>query len=1462
MKKEIRNKVLIVLAGLSFIGITAGVGIGLQRSALNSSYQSLFDNDKSETKLNPPINDADLVAAISNFSLKPEWSKISASQAFKLHNDKLYAFKLSQAVDFSKVDNKFSNLFFDIQVTEETKVESNSIKNLTVFVFDKKTKREVASRAFSANLSGFSAIAKEDFLENFIAESSKYNLDKSQLTKKFASDSIFPSAFALKFQDQLLTNLRKISPEIFDAVTKTPDGVAAGVATQFQQGASGGSGGNGGSAGSGGTGTETNGQGSGGATSDGASNGAGTGAQNGAPGQPEAPKVEAAPETPKTPEVPLVSKLKPTNPNLELALKQTLESFGGLELIAASGLQSLIPNEYTLLPVTSEKSLVKIDIDDAKGTAKIWLKLLDKSNKEKLIGLEITGLSSVDSIKDKIFAKINKNQNKYISLKPQVAEYFRKNPNQSIAKLISDYQTRSSAAGSKVVEVLKKYLESPDLVKKAIKGEFSTAETKPTEQGSGITTTTRTSDGETQNELQKKLVELSKKDPKVTADFKNYLKEEYNIDLPEDSTSPAQQPTAVQASVAASSATEVQVQVQQPQQQQPQQQQPQQQQPQEQQQEIQSEDNRSPRSSFSKYNFAKQQEAIELVGKDKDFYAPYFEIYNYQLPIIQSEGKTVLVTPDQLDFWFETKDNLKVDNYNFDFSLDQNQDEKSTDKTLKLNVNFKADSNFKLEVSPKNVPFLDVSEAIEQPKDEVNPQAVNVAIEVTPPAPEKNHSSYKFKGFTYPITINTEGSKVQNELEKLVGNNHQGTLNNTLPYLLFQSDLDSIFKTAKLDSWFSLSDSDKNNAKAYLKSTLNPITDKMSLQKPKVEATPAPAPAAPATPTPPAPTNPPAGSGSAANPAPANPGSGSAASTAPTTGSGASGGSTTSGDSSNSSSGASSSSTSSSAATAASATSSSVVANTATAFQDPATPAPEKEETFAFGDYLINYLDKFEKFNKAQGQKLAISSQYDAKNRSYNFVFEVLDSDNDTIASSTFGLVGVNKNNTALKTSLAYGPDVFVDGSSGLDFHAHDGQTNSILTNVSSTKTSFQYKVNNFTDNSALDKLLQENGYYNQRATDGKGITIKQPLVYDFDNQGSVYEFDGNTKGFIKTRGRQVEKSTLQEGVMYFVFKPENNLVDSEKLVEQSYKLLSTAPEAKNGSFGASYLELFRTVDDSNGNGNGNGKAKRISSILNLGWRVEKARSLAIDKNQISTTEHNYQTKGLVVFRDTDPVATDKDPSKLYDYGKQSDTDLDAGKHQEIKESAKLFNTGAGGSGSAGSATTQTSPTVKPEDVNEIFKNFIPKDGTTTSSTDGQGQIYQDGIWFNHTRPKDNVSLESFLNKTWILEVRIDKSSVTFSLIAQREPNQEPYVWTSQLQSIYKDAKQNINPDTPIGVMFGRGIDYSQIGDRIISGLDSSGKDREGITFKALAVFKGEKMAKDDKARLEIRKAFIDQYFK
>ncbi len=823
---------------------------------------------------------------------------------------------------------------------------------------------------------------------------------------------------------------------------------------------------------------------------------------------------------------------------------------------------------------------------------------------------------------------------------------------------------------------------------------------------------------------------------------------------------------------------------------------------------------------------------------------------------MQSEGKSVLVTPDQIDFWFETNSNLKVGDYNFDFSIDKNQGESSSAKTLKLNVNFEADSNFKLEVSPENVPYLEIYEGIQESKPQsTDSQPVNVPVATTTTS-ERDHSSYKFTGWTFPITIDFKGSKTQQELEKLVGNNHKVDFNNSLPYLLFQSDLDNIFKTAKLDSWFSLSDSEKNQAKAYLKSTLNPISVPISLQKPKVEAAPAPAtpanPPAPATPAPATPATPGSGDSTASgSTAPATP-------AAPAAGAGASGAS------SGSSSSSSSSSSSGSASTAA-ATSSSSVANSATPFQDSTTPA--QEETFAFGDYLINYLDKFGTFTLAQGQKLAISSQYDEKNRSYNFVFEVRDSDNDAIASSVFGFVGINKNNGALRKSLAYGPDVFIDGSSGLEYHAHDETPSKpILTNISSANsTAFQFKVNNFTDNSALDNLLQDNGFYNQRAANGKGLAIKQPLIYEFDGEG---------KRIIKTFGRQVEKSTMDKGVLYFTFKLSDVLAKPDTLLNQSYKLLSTAPDAQNGSFGATVLELFRTDDGLNAKGD------RFSQTLNLGWRIEKARSLAIDKSQVPTTEADWQTKGLVVFRDVDPAKPD-DSSKLYDYTKQTAENFVEGDTQKITPSKTLFersdtssasgsgaasttaSTGAGGVATGAGQTSQPSATIKVDEVNEIFRKYWPEGNNTDFLAQGQGQIYQDGIWFNHTRPNGNVALESFLDKTLILEVRIDDSSVTFSLIAQREPNQDPYVWTSQLKSIYKDAKRNINPDTPIGVLFGRGIDYSQIGDRIINSLDdSSANERDGITFKSLAVFKGERLLKDDKARLEVRKAFIDQYFK
>ncbi|MDW2862125.1 hypothetical protein, partial [Mesomycoplasma ovipneumoniae] len=303
-------------------------------------------------------------------------------------------------------------------------------------------------------------------------------------------------------------------------------------------------------------------------------------------------------------------------------------------------------------------------------------------------------------------------------LKPQVAEYFRKNPSQSLAKLISDYQAKSSAADSKVAEVFDAYHKDNNKIKQALMPESTTASQSESSE----------------SEFDKKLKELASAGEKNSQDaVKKYLKDEYNIDVPDSTTSGStgttqSQPVAVQASVAALGSTS-----------QPQAQQEQQQESQvpevhveQQQQESQVQEQQAQQETQTQQQQPQTETPEEIAKKDKAFYAPYFEIYNYQLPTMQSGGQSVLVTPDQIDFWFETNSNLKVGDYNFDFSLDKNQDESSSAKTLKLNVNFEADSNFKLEVSPENVPYLEIYEGIEKPKPQTTEsQTVNVAVATT-----------------------------------------------------------------------------------------------------------------------------------------------------------------------------------------------------------------------------------------------------------------------------------------------------------------------------------------------------------------------------------------------------------------------------------------------------------------------------------------------------------------------------------------------------------------------------------------------------------------------------------------------------------------------------------------------------------------------------------------------------------
>ncbi|ATP59793.1 P110/LppT family adhesin N-terminal domain [Mesomycoplasma dispar] len=1433
MKKQIRNKVLIVLAGLSFVGITAGVGVGVQKSALRSSYLAQFDNDKSETELQPPINDAELAGVISNFSLKPEWSKISAAQAFKLHKDPLYAFKLSQAVDFSKIDKKFSNLFFNIQVNENTTVEGNAIKNLTVFVFDNITKKEVATRAFKTDLSGFSSVAKEDFIDNFIADSSTYDLDKSLLKTNFATEAVLPSAFSIKFQDQLLTHLRKISPQSFETPKTTQVSAISNLATEFQQQSDqsgensngnnqGGSpnqnnaqsGGNSNSN-QGGSSSQNNPQ-SGGNSNDGQTSGGSGGStqtdgnqnqtdQTGGAGQGQGsetqkPNEETPKEVePKKEESPS-SKLVVSNENLASALADTLKTFGGLKLVAASGLQGLIPNDYTLLPVSSDKSLVKVVADDQAGTAKISLKLLDKDNKEKLIELQITGLSSVGAIKDAISAKITRNQSAYLTLRPQVAEYFKKNQTKNISQLISSFSKHKDKLDGYKKQLGDKYKDK-DLIEELLKQlkERQQQTTQQTEEQQVSVSTTSTTEFQQQEQQQS--------GGNSNGNNQGGSPNQNNGQSGSSSSSSSSSGTQTQGS---GSETQSQTQTQ--------------------------GSDSQPQTQSQGSGTTAEKEKNDLVKKFlADFdgaSASLFGVFgnNYETFPKDSEGK--IIFPDKADFWFDLKDKkLEYQNYKFSFSIPEQKDKNDPNK-LTLNLDIHPSQDLKLEVDEKNRQYIDVPEQAQyfeydkSGKKKIEGVLVPVQTDAASStetnsvfAQDRRYSGFTFKKWSYPIEIDLRGTKVQQELAKLVGNFHQAELNKKNRYQLFDYDLDKIFKTAKLENWFSLSDAEKNQAKTYLKASLNSISEELELPKkveePKVDQGQK-QPETPAAPTP-APTPTPA----PAAPAPAPNSSTQTQSGNSGSSAGTGTGTQSSGQSSSSQNGSASQSSSGTAAVQSSSSVSVKVQNFQQESTDSSNSSTKEPEKLAFGDYLIKYLDLFSTFKTEQGQKLSLKGEYDRASRTYNFVFAVLDSQNEQVASALFQLHGVNATNVAFTKALPYAPDVFVDGRSGLEYEKdRDKSYVSALSSINNTNVAYVANKKWVEPEKDIDKILKDLTTWsrtpsrldknkhnypeqeNEKADDG--IKLNFPLRYDYKRENPL-ALDYSTR-------ERVEKTTLTKGVLYFVFRPEKVLLEKDKnqsfeLEKKPYRLLSTTTEQAKSEFGLSSLELFK--DNNSDNNSDNNKLK-------LGWRIQQSRPLNTEFKTLVSSQISAKNLGLVVLEDNKKEENNNQwlpTPKKYEH-----------KHSEEPSS---------------------------EEPVEIK--------TTDSKLVNDLQLKQ-------TSPSD--SLENYLGKTWLLELQITSNSVVLTIIPEQQTSGGKLkVWRSEIGPRF-NSEINKDPETDSGQIFGRGFDFGQIGDFVESNSEEDGDtgqqktNKPGMTFKALAVFRGDRLLNDATSRNQMRQAFIDQYFK
>ncbi|WP_341508303.1 P110/LppT family adhesin N-terminal domain [Mesomycoplasma ovipneumoniae] len=187
MKKLKLNHIIFAIIGVSaVVSISASVPylVSLQSKNYNSKLSEFDEKLANATNLNvnSEFNTTEFDSLVANLKLKSKFAKkLSASDALNLHFDSAYNFDLNNAIDFSEISQKYSDLNFRLVVPRsqsEVKIESNKIKNLAVNIsnssksinytasFDLDFSDQDKTLNFSAqNLTASISLLNQDFLE-------------------------------------------------------------------------------------------------------------------------------------------------------------------------------------------------------------------------------------------------------------------------------------------------------------------------------------------------------------------------------------------------------------------------------------------------------------------------------------------------------------------------------------------------------------------------------------------------------------------------------------------------------------------------------------------------------------------------------------------------------------------------------------------------------------------------------------------------------------------------------------------------------------------------------------------------------------------------------------------------------------------------------------------------------------------------------------------------------------------------------------------------------------------------------------------------------------------------------------------------------------------------------------------------------------------------------------------------
>lgn len=358
---SLKKKIIIGASTLGFVALTVGLGVGISTSRINKDYSSEFVvSDKAKV-----IGDSypDLATDLAQLKANQRANGLTATEVLNMIQNTKFAFNLNSLVDFSKLEQKYPNLHFQVSGLANTATSATSITNVAVLAFDKSTDKAVSAGSTVATISGF---AKESQNVNQ-SEIATASLSLEGLT---SYGDLLPSQFSVLIQNIFATQVNKIVNANRAAEAQQPQTQIS--ATTSSNGAS--------------------------QTSD---------AQVSTTSSSEATTDKT---TTNQEQSTVAQPINLDQLQLETVFQNAIAQVGNISFETAGNKLVYLPTTTKLIAVkeAGNKGYIKVNFNDADGTASFQAQIIDAQNQIQNITVNVQGLTSTAQVVNKFkqeFAK-------------------------------------------------------------------------------------------------------------------------------------------------------------------------------------------------------------------------------------------------------------------------------------------------------------------------------------------------------------------------------------------------------------------------------------------------------------------------------------------------------------------------------------------------------------------------------------------------------------------------------------------------------------------------------------------------------------------------------------------------------------------------------------------------------------------------------------------------------------------------------------------------------------------------------------------------------------------------------------------------------------------------------------------------------------------------------------------------